>query len=131
MKPRFYTTIQAKYLTANQKGGFVRAHRTPSGSAPEKEYHLLLIPQVSKKLVLLRHCVTIHLMDVSGLESCVDLINIQLAVALLSCHALMNVITGLKWSSYFVKILRSIQRRSVQDASTSVLTARRLGSIEK
>ena len=37
MKPTFYTTIQAKYLTANQKGGFVRAHRTPSGSAPATE----------------------------------------------------------------------------------------------
>ena len=34
MKPRFYTTIQAKYQTASQKGGFVRAHRTPSGSPP-------------------------------------------------------------------------------------------------
>ena len=67
-------------------------------------HSLFLIPQVSKRLVHLGHFVTIHLMDVSGLESCVTSTNIQLAVALLFYHALTNVVIGLKWSSYFVKI---------------------------
>ena len=74
--------------------------------------------------------VTIHPVAMSGLVSYGHWKSTWLAVTSLSCHALMNATTGLKWSSYFVKTWRSIQRRSVQDASTSVLTARRLGSIE-
>jgi hypothetical protein len=75
--------------------------------------------------------VTIHLMAVSGLESYAHWMSTWLAVTSLSCHALMNATTDLKWSSYFVNTWRSTRRRGVQDASTSVLTARRLGSIEK
>ena len=76
-------------------------------------------------------CVTMHPVAVSGLESCAHLINTWLAVTSLFCHARMNVVIGLKWSSYFVKISTNTQRRSVHNASTSVLTARKRGSTEK
>jgi hypothetical protein len=68
---------------------------------------------------------------VSGLKSYAHWMSTWQAVASLSYHALMNAITGLKWSSYFVKTWRNTRKRSVQDASMSVLTARKLGSIEK
>ena len=89
--------------------------------------HITQVREISFHSML---SVTIHLVAVSGLESYGHWMNTWLAVTSLSCHALMNATTGLKWSSYFVDTWRNTQRRSVQDASTSVLTARRLGSIE-
>jgi hypothetical protein len=92
------------------------------------DYHDTQVREISFHSML---SVTIHLVAVSGLESYAHWMSIWQAVASLSYHALMNAITGLKSSSYFVKTWRSTQRRSAQDAGTSVLTARRLGSIEK
>ena len=104
----------------------------PSGEQLYGTYiHIfIIIPQVRDTSFHLKFTVTIHLVAVSGLESYTHWTSTWLAVTSHSCHALMNAMTGLKWSSYSVNTWRSTQRGSVQDASTSVLTARRLGSIE-
>jgi hypothetical protein len=95
----------------------------------KREYDPNFIPQVSEISFHSKFYVIIHLMAVSALESCAHWINICLAVASLYFHVLTNAVRITRQSNCSVKTWRNTQMRSAQGDSTSVLTAKRLGSI--
>ena len=89
---------------------------------------IITIPQVSATFFHLKLDVTIHPVAVSGWVSYAHWMSTWLAVISLSYLALINAKMMTRWCSYFVKTCRHTLRRNAHDASTSVLTARRLGS---